>query len=255
MQNHIDREKYILIHAGTLLMGCVPTDTKCDKSEKPQHKVELTKNFWMGINEVQVTSYMKFLTAYNAANKTKRKPPPDPDWNRKWNNDGHPISNMSWQDAVDYCTWAGGRLPTEAEWEYAARAGKENEVYPFPLEKSRDKANFFGQEKAGGVDIFENTAPVGKFDANEWGLFDMAGNVWEFVYDFFDPGYYAVSPAKDPQGPETGKLHVRRGGSFYSSAEKHLRISLREPSKAENNVGFRCVMDDNAKTKEILQIK
>jgi formylglycine-generating enzyme required for sulfatase activity len=249
-QNSIDREDYRLIPAGTFLMGCVPGD-KCQPNEQPQHKVTISKPFWMGVNEVRVASYLKFV----AADKTKkRKKPADPGWkeNKGWILDSHPISNMKWEDAVDYCAWAGGRLPTEAEWEYAARGGKANEIYPCKIEDVRNCANFYGKE--GGTDIWEFTSPVRSFNANPYGLFDLAGNVWEFVYDWYAPDYYQHSPEVDPKGPDTGKQHVRRGGSFYSSAEKHLRISYREGSNAENNVGFRCVMDDTPKTKEILQI-
>ncbi len=249
LQNRIDRETYVFIPPGKFLMGCVPSDTKCDKSEKPQHEVTITKGFWMGQTEVRVVSYKRFISV----DKTKsRKMPSAPDWNKKWEqHEDHPISWMKWEDAEAYCSWAGGRLPTEAEWEYAARGGKSNRISPLQGEEDgRAKANFFGKS---GNDIFDNTAPVKSFDANDFGLYDMAGNVWEFVNDWFAPDYYSNSPAVDPTGPASGKQHVRRGGSFYSDPKKHLRTSLREPSNAENNVGFRCVLDDTGKTKQILQ--
>jgi sulfatase modifying factor 1 len=245
-QNHRDREFYVWIPPGTFLMGCVPTDTKCDNNEKPQHQVTLTKGFWMGQNEVQVVSYRRFMAADK---KTHRKMPPAYDVNKKWKVDDYPISGMKWEDAADYCSWSGGRLPTEAEWERAARGTKDNSIYPFdPTDpvKSREKANFDG---IAGNDRFPDIAPVRQFDANEYGLYDMAGNVWEFVSDFF--GRYPETPVVDPQGPETGKIHVRRGGSFNSDPKKHLRISVRVPSGAEVNVGFRCVMDDTPATKQL----
>ena len=249
-QNSTDHEDYKLIPGGTFLMGCVPDDKKCDKDETPQHQVTISKPFWMGVNEVRVISYERYVRE----SPKERKMPPSVDWNKKWKLDSHPISNINWEDAKAYCEWAGGRLPTEAEWEYAARGGKVNRTYPFDLAEARNKANFYGQK--GGVDVWDiSTAPVRSFSPNEYGLFDLAGNVWEFVNDWFAPDYYTSSPKVDPQGPPSGKLHVRRGGSFYSDAEKHLRISLREPSKAENNVGFRCVMDDNPGSRRILQIK
>jgi formylglycine-generating enzyme required for sulfatase activity len=249
-QNQIDREEYTLIPAGTFSMGCVPSDTKCEKNEYPQHEITISKPFWMARNEVRVTSYMKYVSADPKA----RKKPTQVDWNKGWKLDSHPISNMTWEDAKAYCTWAGGRLPTEAEWEYAARGGKKDQIYPFDLDDSRNQANFYGQK--GGVDIWDmTTAPVRSFSANEFGLFDMAGNVWEFVNDWYAPDYYSSSPKADPPGPSSGKQHVRRGGSFYSDAIKHLRISLREPSNRENNVGFRCVMDDTPESRRTLRIQ
>lgn len=245
-QNHTDREFYVWIPAAKFLMGCVPADTKCEKNEKPQHEVTLSKPFWMGQNEVRVSSYQLFVSASKKAHRM----PPGPFWDKKWERDDRPISGMSWEDAAAYCGWAGGRLPTEAEWEYAARAGKPNEVYPLDSENSRDKANFAGKK---GNDIFEYTAPVRKFDANGFQLYDMAGNVWEFVNDWYSADYYASSPAVDPKGPDEGKQHVRRGGSFFSDPKKHLRISIREPSNAENNVGFRCVLGDTPETRRLLQ--
>jgi len=250
-QNSNDHEDYKLIPAGTFLMGCVPSDRKCDKNEKPQHQVTLSKPFWMGVNEVRVTSYERYVRA----DPKHRKMPPSVDWNKKWKQfDSHPISNMTWDEAKAYCEWAGGRLPTEAEWEYADRGGKENQIYPFDLADARNKANFSG--KQGGIDIWDiSTAPARSFAPNEYRLFDLAGNVWEFVNDWYAADYYASSPKTDPQGPPSGKQHVRRGGSFYSDAAKHLRISYREPSDREVNVGFRCVMDDNANSRRVLQIQ
>jgi formylglycine-generating enzyme required for sulfatase activity len=242
-QNRTDREFYVLIPAGAFLMGCVPSDSKCDKQEKPQHKVTLTKGFWMGENEVRVDSYRRFKTAVK---KPKDMPKPFRE-NDKWRAGDHPINNMKWEDANAYCSWAGGRLPTEAEWEFAARAMKENQIYPLdPTDPktSRDKANFYGAQ---GSDIFEFTAPVRSFDANPFGLYDMAGNVWELVSDFF--GIYPESPVTDPQGPAKGKAHVKRGGSYDSNPKDHLRISVREPfSQAWVNVGFRCVLEDTPET-------
>ncbi len=247
-QNHTDREFYAWIPPGQFLMGCVPPGTQCDKEEKPQHQVTISKAFWIGQNEVRVVSYKKFVQA----DPKNRKMPKDYFENQKWRLDDHPINNVKWEEAGAYCSWAGGRLPTEAEWEYAARGGKDNEVYPFDPtdpEKSRDKANFDGKH---GNDIFEYTAPVRSFDANGFGLYDMSGNVWELVSDFFD--LYPGSAAVDPQGPKDGKQHVQRGGSYDSDPKKHLRISYRERfAKPWTNVGFRCVMDDTPATQKLLQ--
>src|SRR5208282_4517968 len=110
--------------------------------------------------------------------------------NPAWSDEGMPIVDVVWEDAQAYCGWAGGRLPTEAEWEFAARAGKTGEIYPLNSENSREKANFYGRK---GNDIFDQIAPVRKFDESAFHLFDMAGNVWEWVADWWSPAYYATS--------------------------------------------------------------
>ncbi len=243
--NRRDREEYVWIPGGTFLMGCVKGDAKCEKDEKPQHSVTIGHGLWMGRNEVQVGSYRRFVRAKNV------KMPTPPIWGRgKWDPDDHPIVNVSWQDANSYCSWVGGRLPTEAEWEYAARANRPNKIYPMDsLEESRDKANFNGK---GLNDDWEHTAPVRKFDPNPFKLYDMAGNVWEWVSDWYRDGYSEV-PLRDPAGPPSGKQNVARGGSFDSDPKTHLRISIRKPfNKPANNIGLRCVMDDAPETQNIL---
>ncbi len=214
--NSIDREQYVWIGPGSFLMGCVPSD-KCDKNDLPQHPVTVAKGFWIGQNEVRVIAYKRFVQSGK-----DRKMPPGPLWDTRWRLDDNPVVNMNWQDAVDYCVWAGGRLPTEVEWEYAARAGKGNEIYPSGLESARDNANVFGKK---GNDTFDLAAPVRHFNPNAFGLYDMSGNVWEFVNDAY------------------GKQHVARGGSWNSDPQKGLRLSAREATGGGNDVGFRCALD------------
>jgi formylglycine-generating enzyme required for sulfatase activity len=157
---------------------------------------------------------------------------------------------VTWEEARAFCQWAGGRLPSEAEWEYSARAGKDQEVYPLNNENSRDKANFYGKS---GNDNYEEAAAVRKFDANAFDLYDMAGNVWEWVEDRY--GLYADSAAVDPHGPASGKEHVIRGGSFESKWQDDLRLSVRKPLGGKDyKTGFRCVLDDKDQTKRLLQI-
>ena len=166
--------------------------------------------------------------------------------------------NVNWTDAQAFCQWVGGRLPTEAEWEYAARGGQVNQTFPFDSVNAREKANFQNLGPKGN-DVYVYTSPVKSFDPNSWGLFDMAGNVWQWTADWFDPAYYANSPADDPQGRGSGKQRSARGGSFRSDPDKHLRISYRASFPPENSakfdeVGFRCVLPDDSFTRVLLTI-
>ena len=121
----------------------------------------------------------------------------------------HPVVGVSWHDVCAFVEWAGVRLPTEAEWEYAARGGLEGKPYPFGDEIDPSKANYSHPETRG-------TLPVGGFASNGFGLHDMSGNVVEWCADRYDPAYYARSPRESPQGPKTGKHRVIRGGGWHS---------------------------------------
>jgi formylglycine-generating enzyme required for sulfatase activity len=240
--HRLDRQEYKFIPKGTFQMGCVPSDRKqekCEDAEKPRHEVRLTKDFWIGTTDVTWEAYDRFVST-----DKRRKKPKWPFWSseRNWST-YHPVVSVSWADAVAYCQWLGGSLPTEAQWEYAARAGNVGEVYPFNSENSREKANFSG---TAGNDRFQHTSPVKSFDPNPWGLYDMSGNVWQFTADWFSPTYYAASSAEDPKGPDFGKMRVARGGSWYSDPSKHLRMSFRFEVNPEGSdrVGFRCVLPD-----------
>ncbi|MEZ5402203.1 MAG: SUMF1/EgtB/PvdO family nonheme iron enzyme [Bryobacteraceae bacterium] len=243
--NSRDREEYVWIPAGRFLMGCVPKDTLCEDHEKPQHPVTISKGFWMGRNEVQALSYRRYAQANNAKMASGAL------WDTKWRQENRPVVNVSWEQASSYCAWVGGRLPTEAEWEFAARGNLQNQVSPTNAGDPRDKANFDGKS---ANDMFEFTAPVRSFDPNPFKLFDMSGNVWEWVQDWYGADYYAQSPPKDPTGPASGKDHVARGGSFNSDPKVHLRLSIRKQfGKAANNVGFRCLLEDTPETESVLR--
>ena len=156
--------------------------------------------------------------------------------------DKHPIVFVSWNDAAAaYAEWAGKRLPTEAEWEYAARGGLIGKRYPWGNEITHDRANYYGTR---GRDKWDwQTAPVGSFDANGYGLYDMAGNVDEWCSDWYDEDYYSNSPLRNPQGPSTSWWRVLRGGSWFSSSN-YLRVACRindNPTYAHSYFGFRCV--------------
>jgi formylglycine-generating enzyme len=245
--NPKERQDYAYLPPGSFLMGCVAGDTNCEEREKPQHRVTLSKGFWMGVNEVQAEAYLRYVED----DKKTRKMPPGPIRDKNWKDASVPVAEVSWQQAVDYCRWAGGRLPTEAEWEYAARGGKENEAFPHNGENSRERANFYGTK---GNDRYDAAAPARKFDPNGFGLFDLAGNLWEWTADYYSETYFQTSPERDPQGPESGKERVVRGGSFDSKAEEHLRISYRKGfGKGGNLIGFRCVLPDSPEVRSLLR--
>jgi len=173
-----------------------------------------------------------------------------------------PVVQVCYEDAIAYAKWAGKRLPTEAEWEYAARAGKENKNYYWGEElKPAGKwtANIFQGKfpnKNSREDGFDFLAPVKSFPPNAYGLYDMEGNVWEWCHDFYRPDYYQNSPKENPQGPrdsydpdEPGIVkRVVRGGSFLCSDQYCIRYKAGSRGKGEvksaaNNQGFRCVKD------------
>ena len=254
-------EGMVLIPAGTFQMGS-PTG---DVDEVPVHTVELDA-FYIDQHEVTNAEYQAFVAAtghppprgigYTAVYellKNDYEPWNDPGFNHP----DQPVTTVTWFDATAYCEWVGKRLPTEAEWEKAARGGLEGARYPWgDTEPDNTSANFadsqtkFEWRSPDVNDGFLFTAPVGTFPPNGYGLFDMAGNVWEWCADWYSPTYYsdvqgAESPPRNPTGPDTGERRVLRGGTWYRAVHT-IRNAERVsdfPNSSLNVVGFRCAMD------------
>jgi sulfatase modifying factor 1 len=219
----------ILIPGGEFLMG---NDT--DENHSPAHAVRL-EAFYLDAHEVTNGDYYEFCLATGHrlpefwGIDARRSGPQFPD---------HPVVGVSWQDAADYAAWRGKRLPTEAEWEYAARGGLEGKDYPAGDTLSPSDANYSDSGIGAPVE-------VGTFAPTGLGLYDMSGNVFEWVADRYSPQYYDESPEMDPPGPETGRLRVIRGGGWHSGPycnRTYYRNAL-PPQWVDFAVGFRCARD------------
>ncbi len=210
-RNPRDGLNYVWIPPGRFQMGCSPGDNECGGNEKPAHPVTISRGFWMGQTEVTAGAYKKSGATDNL-----------------------PVVGVSWQMAKTFCESTGGRLPTEAEWEYAARAGS-----PAARYGTLDEIAWYSSNSGDRIHL------VGTKQANAWGLYDTLGNVWEWTWDWYDEKYYSAGAAFDPQGPSTGSGRVVRGGSWGSyprSARASSRVRLL-PEDRSGSVGFRCVRE------------
>ena len=236
-----DATTMLLIPTGTFEMG--DSFGEGLPHEQPVHTVTVNA-FYMDVTEVTNAVYQRFLDA------TGHRAPESWD-DPAFNAPDQPVIGVAWLDAAAYAQWAGKRLPTEAEWEYAARGGQAGMRYPWGDEITREDANYKGK---GGKDIWDGPAPVGSFSKNGYGLYDMGGNVWEWCADEYDDKFYSVS---EENNPIAGKLitfmnddfanvntrRVTRGGS-WSSADNKLRVANRnffDPPATSETTGFRCV--------------
>ena len=217
---------WVRIPAGSFQMGCVLSDTRCEADEQPRHTVTIGRPFDLMATEVTVGMYR---ATNPPAPPEQQQPPwmPTPD---------HPVTIVNWNEARTFCQAVGGRLPTEAEWEYAARGGRDGAVFPWGDQPPTDRTG-----SVNGV-AFESDSPkpVRSFAPNGYGLYDMAGNVWEWVADWY--ARYEPGSPTDPPGPVSGQARAVRGGS-YGDDDGNLRLSNRSANLPRNrnlNIGFRC---------------
>jgi formylglycine-generating enzyme required for sulfatase activity len=256
-ENPKDGLRYVWIAEGGFLVGCSKFDADCVSDEKPSHEVTVSKGFWLGQTEVTVGAYRRFVT------DAHRNMPPDPGFgdralNPGWTESKMPIVNVDWNESKAYCEWAGGRLPTEAQWEYAARGGTNDARYGTLAKiawtgenagvQHLDTTALRKRDEAGYLyHLSENRNSfhaVGLLSPNSLGIYDMLGNVWEWTADWYGDRYYQGPERFDPVGPATGDAKVLRGGS-WTNVPNDVRVSVRgrrSPSARSVDAGFRCVM-------------
>ncbi len=213
------------IPAGTFMMGS-PASEEGRRDDETQHQVTLSKPFWMGTTEVTNAQYRRFVEATGHRKPKYRN-------SSRFNAPNHPVVGVSWDDAVAYAKWAGMSLPTEAQWEYAARAGTTATWWSGSTEADLARVGWY----RGNSDL--SLHAVGGKPANAWGLHDVHGNVWEWTADWY--GDYPSSSQTDPKGPGSGSIRVRRGGGWDNRAS-YARVAFRhnkQPGSSYHALGFR----------------
>ncbi|HTS27168.1 MAG TPA: formylglycine-generating enzyme family protein [Bryobacteraceae bacterium] len=213
--NPKDGLTYVWIPPGTFGMGCSAGDAECFGPEGPAHQVTISRGFWMGQTEVTQEAWQRVMGTAPS----------------NFKGDKRPVENITWDDAQHYCQAVGMRLPTEAEWEYAARAGSTASRYSDVDSVAWHSGN--SQAK---------THEVALKQPNAWLLYDMLGNVWEWVSDWYADQYLPIDQT-DPTGPGMGATRVRRGGS-WDTPQRYSRASFRSSSRTSyrfSNLGVRCV--------------
>lgn len=226
-------EGMALIPSGEFWMGRTHTTSveqaiileRDRRDDFPAHKVYVDA-YYMDKYEVTNEEYARFAEAASAA-----KPWYWPGGKVAKGEERQPIHDVSWKEADSYCRWTGKRLPTEAEWERAARGGLDRMRYPWGDEGGRGRAH-----------TGSSTGPtaVGSFAPNAYGLHDMAGNVWEWTNDWYDRDYYPVTPERNPQGVSTGRYKVIRGGGWTDGTTLNSFRNYADPEMRTSIIGFRC---------------
>ena len=260
-----DGSVMLLIPAGRFLMGGMAEDLEGVpgryllnfEAERPRHQIEISYSFYLDRHEVTNAQYGRFLEQAEAEGGTRYDHPEQPaDIDHRPRHltadligDELPAVGINWYDAYAYCSWAGKRLPTEAEWEYAARGpGEEYRKYPWGDEAPDADGIWWANyrpEDGADLDGYRWSAPVGSYPdgVSIYGIMDLAGNAEEWVQDWYDSAHYRLSgDATDPTGPARGQKRTIRGGS-YQSAPHDIRIATRFYGKPRNKgprIGFRC---------------
>ena len=277
----------VLLAGGEFLMGTDSQDGYPADGEGPIRKVSL-RPFWIDATAVSNTAFAEFVQATGYLTEAERyvwsfvfagllpddfpatqavaaapwwrlvegadwRHPEGPHSNRA-DRPNHPVIHVSWNDAQAYCRWAGKRLPTEAEWEYAARGGLVQKRFPWGDELTPDgqhRMNIWQGEfprRNTCDDRYYATAPVDAFPPNPYGLYNTTGNVWEWCADWFSPTFHLNGRRDNPAGPPTGETKVMRGGSYlcHQSYCYRYRVAARSqntPDSSTGNLGFRCAAD------------
>jgi sulfatase modifying factor 1 len=276
----------VAIPAGSFAMGNPRADGYPDDGEGPDHTVSLP-SFQMSAAAISNDQFRRFVEATGYVTEAERfgwsfvfagllpsgfvptaAAASAPWWRQVFGADwrhpegphssitsrgDHPVVHVSWTDAANFCAWTGTRLPSEAEWEYAARAGSTgtpfwwgNDLTPGGKHRMNVWQGTFPTRNS-RADGHTGTAPAISYEANPWGLYNMTGNVWEWCADWFDSGWYARSPEESPLGPSDGTARVMRGGSYlcHRSYCNRYRVDSRSantPDSSTGNIGFRVVI-------------
>jgi uncharacterized protein (TIGR02996 family) len=240
--------EFVLIPAGTYLMGSPDKEPSSDDDEHPQHRVTITRPFYYGVYAVTQEIYQRVTGTNPSGFRLAAGGGPS-----------HPAENITHDEATNFCRLLSKlpeerchgrvyRLPTEAEWEYAARAGSSSaQPFEFGMALSSRLANFNGSQPYGAAPngpYLQRTVPVGSYQPNPWGLYDVHGNVWEWCSDWYAEDYYRKSPEEDPPGPDNGERRVLRGGSWLNQG-LNCRTAVRDRFSADfryNDNGLRVVL-------------
>jgi len=239
-----DGAPVVKVPAGPFPMGVPHGDRDGGRDEYPRHEVYLDA-YEIDLYEVTNARYQAFVKATGHRVPQNPKNPTRNLWQGETVSDtlaDRPVVNVDWADGDAYCRWAGKRLPTEAEWEKAAK-GNTDHRFPWGNVEPTNKHLNFNQKWMGEKTLM----PVGSYEAGKspYGVYDMAGNVWEWVHDWYDPRYYEKSPAKNPKGPDSGTKRVLRGSGWQNETPT-VRIFTRvesDPTVRNESTGFRCVKD------------